>query len=387
MVKTKKYTLLLSALQFAYWSLAFITDGVYAGMLRSLGYGEAFIGLTLTVTGLAGLLFQPISGYIADRTSKFRIISAVSYILMGGIIPMLLAAPSSKTVVYAYALFGGGFTKVTAGLIDSWINKMSGGEIDIDFGRIRSVGSISYAVMAVLLGRLFDRLGYGMTLWASIPLMAVGVVCSLLMDDPENSTEKGPRIGETFSYLIHNKEYLVFLVCMMLMNITTQSFFAFFALLVEDAGGTVGTLGIEYFIMAFLEFWVVRANTFLIRKVGCGKLAGLGMVGNFIKSICYSLAGSPSQLYACSVTHCCSFALIVPTSPVYQNTVVEKKYLATAQQLLQTCCTSLIPFLMSSVFGNIAQDIGSAAMIRMFSFPALAGGLFFLMTLRKKNTD
>ena len=384
MKKTSSKTVLwFSALQFCYWTLSFITDGIYASFLKNMGYGEAFIGSTLTFTGLAGLILLPVSGYLADRFSNFRLLTAVSFLLMGGMVPVVQLFGGVPAVVYAYAVIGGGFTKVTCGMIESWMNKLSKENAALDYGRVRSVGSISYAVMAAALGALFARMGYDVCALLAVLLTALGIFGTLQLQNPakgqQQADEAGPTLAETLRYLAKNRSYLLFVFCIVLMNVTTQSFFSFFALLVEEVGGSVGTLGFIYFVLAFLEFWVVRSYSAISRKLGAARTLGIGMTGNFFKSFLFASAASVPQLYACSITQCFSFALATPGAPVYLREQVDTRYLATAQLLSQTLSTSVVPFLLSGLYGSVAEAQGVRSMIRLFSVPALVGGVLFLL--------
>ncbi len=382
-------SVLLSVLQFCYWSLAFVTDGAYASFIKSLGYGEAFIGVTLTLTGIAGLIFSPAAGYIADRTSGYRILSSLSFILMGGFIPLVLAMPDRRAIVYLYAFLGGGFTKVNSGLLDSWITKLGAETPGMDFGRIRSFGSVAYSIMSVLLGRLFASVGYGAAAVVALVFASAGVACSLLLSNPSaGKKEAGPGLAETVEYLVKNRSYMFFLFCMVLLHITCQAFFAFFAILVEDAGGTVATLGAIYFIMAGLEVFIIRAHSRLASRIGERNICAIAMAGSSLKSFIFSLARSVPALFCCAPVQCLAMALILPGSPLYQSEIVDTRYLATAQMLVQTCCTAVIPIILSPVYGSLAESLGAASMIRLFCLPAFVGGLLlFIFGGRKKAED
>ena len=180
-----------SVYEISYWALSFITDGAYGSYLKSLGYGEAFIGKTLTALGLASLILMPLGGYIADRVGRYRTLTAVSSVL---ICAMLFAVSlfASDAMVYLYAVIGGGFTRLLSGFLDSWITKMSKEEPRLDYGRIRSMGSISYAISSPLIGNMFTRLGYRIQIPLGAVLLVLCLICSAKLRDPSLEEEKGP---------------------------------------------------------------------------------------------------------------------------------------------------------------------------------------------------
>lgn len=377
-----------SVYELSYWALVFITDGAYASFLRCLGYGEAFIGKTLTMLGLTSLILMPLGGFLADRIGQYKVLTTFSALLVCGTICLVQIVPS-KTMVFVYAVVGGGFTKLLAGFLDSWITKISKEEPELDYGRIRSMGSISYAIASPLFGNLFSLLGY----WTSIPLgillFVVMLFCALKLRNPvlKDDREEGPSFMEAIRYLFGNRTYMIFLGCSVLMNVTIQSFFAFVGVLVEDVGGTVGTLGIYYFILALFEFFVVRNYSKISGKLGLKKTVTLGMVGSFLKSFLHSLATSVTGIYCATVTQCVSLAITVPSNAVYQRECVEKKYLSTALLVMQTCCSGFVTFLLSSTYGKVAEEYGTGMMLRLFSVFALIAAVLFWFLAPKDDAQ
>ena len=388
MDKKNHLELWFSVYEISFWAISFITDGAYGSYLKSLGYGEAFIGKTLTVIGLVSLILMPLGGYIADRVGKYRMLTAISSILICGMI-FVVVAVNTSTSVYLYAIIAGGLTRLLTGFLDSWITKISKEEPDLDYGRIRSMGSIAYALTSPLFGNLFSHLGY----WVQVPLVAIlliiCIICSIKLRDPllTDGEEKGPSFSEAIRYLTKNRTYMVFLLCSFIMNLSMQSLFSFIGLRVEEAGGTVGSLGIFYFILALIEFFVVRNYTKVSTRLGMRNTVLLGMVGTFIKSFLISIAPSVGWIYCCALTQCIALALTVPTNAVYQGICVEKRYLSTALLVMQTCCTGLVTFLFSSLFGNIAEQYGCGAMIRVFSYFSLLAALIFWLLAPKDGEE
>ena len=174
---------------------------------------------------------------------------------------------------------------------------------------------------------------------------------------------------------------------MMLMNVTAQSFYGFIGVLVENIGGDVENLGIYYFILAFLEFLVVRNYSKITAKIGLKNTIVLSMVGTAIKSVAPTLVHSMAGFYCCAATQCISFALSMPSTPVYQARYVDKEYLSTGLLVTTTCSTGLISFLLSATYGQVAERIGVALMLRWFSLFALIAAVLFWFIGPKDETE
>ena len=371
-----------------FWITAFFSEGAYASYLTSLGYGEALIGRVMSSLGLASLFFMPAGGYLADRFSNYRALTAVCVCIVASMIWLVCWKPS-VTVVYIFTVIGIGASRVLEGFLDSWIGKISKEEKELDYGKIRSSGSIAYAVSAPILGRLFSRVGYIAAGYTAVIMAFISLLAAYKLRNPvlTEGKEKGPSLRETVRYLRGNRKYLAFLICMMLMNVTAQSFYGFIGVLVENIGGDVENLGIYYFILAFLEFLVVRNYSKITAKIGLKNTIVLSMVGTAIKSVAPTLVHSMAGFYCCAATQCISFALSMPSTPVYQARYVDKEYLSTGLLVTTTCSTGLISFLLSATYGQVAERIGVALMLRWFSLFALIAAVLFWFIGPKDETE
>lgn len=371
-----------------FWITAFFSEGAYASYLTSLGYGEALIGRVMSSLGLASLFFMPAGGYLADRFSNYRALTAVCVCIVASMIWLVCWKPS-VTVVYLFTVIGIGASRVLEGFLDSWIGKISKEEKELDYGKIRSSGSIAYAVSAPILGRLFSRVGYITAGYTAVIMALISLFAAYKLRNPvlTEGKEKGPSLRETVRYLRGNRKYLAFLICMMLMNVTAQSFYGFIGVLVENIGGDVENLGIYYFILAFLEFLVVRNYSKITAKIGLKNTIVLSMVGTAIKSVAPTLVHSMAGFYCCAATQCISFALSMPSTPVYQARYVDKEYLSTGLLVTTTCSTGLISFLLSATYGQVAERIGVALMLRWFSLFALIAAVLFWFIGPKDEAD
>ena len=295
----------------------------------------------------------------------------------------------SVTVVYIFTVIGIGASRVLEGFLDSWIGKISKEEKELDYGKIRSSGSIAYAISAPILGRLFSRVGYITAGYTAVIMALISLFAAYKLRNPvlTEGKEKGPSLRETVRYLRGNRKYLAFLICMMLMNVTAQSFYGFIGVLVENIGGDVENLGIYYFILAFLEFLVVRNYSKITAKIGLKNTIVLSMVGTAIKSVAPTLVHSMAGFYCCAATQCISFALSMPSTPVYQARYVDKEYLSTGLLVTTTCSTGLISFLLSATYGQVAERIGVALMLRWFSLFALIAAVLFWFIGPKDETE
>ena len=99
-----------------FWITAFFSEGAYASYLTSLGYGEALIGRVMSSLGLASLFFMPAGGYLADRFSNYRALTAVCVCIVASMIWLVCWKPS-VTVVYIFTVIGEEFGIIVGFLV------------------------------------------------------------------------------------------------------------------------------------------------------------------------------------------------------------------------------------------------------------------------------
>lgn len=373
--------LVFSVMEGSFWITVFFTEGLFSSFLSDFGYGDAFIGLSTMSAGIAAMILNPVCGYLVDKYRNCRLMMLLLSGTTAFLTPFFFAFGRSKPFVIAYSLVAMSAEKACMGMLDSWISKLSR-EMPgaFDYGRLRSIGSISYAIAAAVFGRLLAALGNSAAWPILLIIWSIIAVCAFIAPNPTRTEQdKKVRIRFAAAELFKNRAYTVFLMCGFLSSITNSSNTTFFPLIIRSLGGDVGDVGLAYFILAFLEFFVILSFSRISGKIGAAYALGIGMVGYGLKNIAFALCPSLPLAFVCCSFQMISFALAVPGAVAYINENISRTYVASALVMYQTLCPSLAQITSSPLYGSVSERYGIRTMMAAFAAPALVGGAVFLI--------
>ncbi len=385
MKEVKGLTSRFSVLMGGYFTVILIFCGYYTVFLKSFGYSDFSIGIALMWTAISCFICQPVFGYLSDKFNKIKQMIAIVLLVGTAGLPLLFFFYEAPAFIVGFSVVVLGTTQSLTGIIDSWITKLQKQKVKLDYGRVRSIGSLTYAVFAIVLGQLFSSFGNHLAIYAMILVFLTILTVILKIPNPqvhENATHI--TIRKSASYLFGNKKYVLLLVTAFLSYLTFVSMATFTPLLIQHLGGNQSEVGIAYFIMAFAEFWVMLGFTKLKNKFGVSKLLGFGMVGYFIRSIALSLASNVFLVWVFVALQAISFALFVPGVVYYIAKHVDVKFLSGAALIYQATL-SISQMVGNPLFGFLSETMGINSMLMISGIPALIGGTIFLVMNRKKK--
>ena len=174
----------------------FLLEGVYfigfctlyaytVTILLDYGYTEVQCGYITMLQYLVMMIAGPIYGSMIDRGLSPKRLFII--LLLGGIVvtPML---PFCFARGFSWAMVSFGAISALdfcgASVIDAWINQMTRRDACIDYGVIRSAGSIFYAAAALAAGYLIVPLGINFLFWLHMGALALAVLLAWPLPDP-----------------------------------------------------------------------------------------------------------------------------------------------------------------------------------------------------------
>lgn len=377
---------LFALLEAAFYSAMFLIDGMIAQILSMMGYGDAYIGVLLSAMGISCVVMQPVLGYLCDKFRCYKAIFLTAYSLVAVSMPLFYAFAGNRTVATLYCVVTVALVKSLFIVLDSWITKIEKQGVQLDYGRLRSVGSVTYAFAAVLLAQILNRLGNAASVWLYWIIFAAMLVALIKLPDPiETADDARITLREAAKSLLHNRSFTVFLVCGFLTWIGLQSQLLFNARLVSSLGGDVGDIGIAYFVMAFAEFFVILSFTRIADKLGTEKTLALGMVGVALKGVALWLCPTAGWAIAAQLLQAVSYALVIPGVVRYFGEQIPRSFLATAFVVYQTFSSGLAQIAFSPVYGSVSERLGVGAMLALTGLPSILGAVLLLLFVRAKR--
>lgn len=267
----------------------FLLEGVYfisfctlyaytVTILLEYGYTEVQCGYITMLQYLMMTIAGPVYGRMIDRglsPKKLFIILAAGGIIVTPLLPVCFAKGFSLTMISFGIISALDFCGAT--VIDTWINQMTLRDETIDYGMIRSAGSIFYATTAIVSGYLIVPLGINFLFWLHMGSLAVAILLAVTFADPNKlpllepdrfAGEDAP--DETFAQsirtMMQNRPFVIFLICGTMYYFATRAVNGFMQVIINYIGGDASTYGISVFLYCVGEFLLMRLASRLLRR-------------------------------------------------------------------------------------------------------------------------
>lgn len=267
----------------------FLLEGVYfisfctlyaytVTILLEYGYTEVQCGYITMLQYVMMTIAGPVYGRMIDRglsPKKLFIILAAGGIIVTPLLPVCFAKGFSWTMISFGIISALDFCGAT--VIDTWINQMTLRDETIDYGMIRSAGSIFYATTAIVSGYLIVPLGINFLFWLHMGSLAVAILLAVPFADPNKLPLLEPdrfagedTPDETFMQsmktMMKNRPFVIFLICGTMYYFATRAVNGFMQVIINYIGGDASTYGVSVFLYCVGEFLLMRLASRLLRR-------------------------------------------------------------------------------------------------------------------------
>lgn len=267
----------------------FLLEGVYfisfctlyaytVTILLEYGYTEVQCGYITMLQYVMMTIAGPVYGRMIDRglsPKKLFIILAAGGIIVTPLLPVCFAKGFSLTMISFGIISALDFCGAT--VIDTWINQMTLRDETIDYGMIRSAGSIFYATTAIVSGYLIVPLGINFLFWLHMGSLAVAILLAVTFADPNKlpllepdrfAGEDAPdeTFAQSIGTMMKNRPFVIFLICGTMYYFATRAVNGFMQVIINYIGGDASTYGVSVFLYCVGEFLLMRLASRLLRR-------------------------------------------------------------------------------------------------------------------------
>ena len=231
---------------------------------RGLSYTE--VGIAYATTSLISVVFQPIWGYITDKYSNKRSIIIITMIFSALIINAFVFVKGFPMAISAMILLII-FQSPISSILDAFSYEIIEEHRGIEFGRIRLMGSIGYAMASLLIGILIKKTNINSSFYTYFILFIVAIFMMKgikFKGNTENKKLDFKDIGE----VLKNKNFIVFLISICVVNIALGANSNYISIIIEKTGGDISNLGMLWFIVAMSELPIFFFGGRLLKKYG-----------------------------------------------------------------------------------------------------------------------
>ena len=267
----------------------FLLEGVYfisfctlyaytVTILLEYGYTEFQCCYITMLQYVMMTIAGPVYGRMIDRglsPKKLFIILAAGGIIVTPLLPVCFAKGFSLTMISFGIISALDFCGAT--VIDTWINQMTLRDETIDYGMIRSAGSIFYATTAIVSGYLIVPLGINFLFWLHMGSLAVAILLAVTFADPNKlpllepdrfAGEDAPdeTFAQSIGTMMKNRPFVIFLICGTMYYFATRAVNGFMQVIINYIGGDASTYGVSVFLYCVGEFLLMRLASRLLRR-------------------------------------------------------------------------------------------------------------------------
>ncbi len=383
-------TIQYSMIQGIFWgcfALVFAFSSVY---LLAKGFTNTQVGYVMAAGSALSALLQPALGGFVDRSKKLILHSVLIALSMIMIVLAGLLLSLGKTfwlIALLYGLlvtFQQMITPITYSLSMFFLSR----GVHINFGIARGIGSISYAVVAAVLGVLVEKWNEDLVIACVIIFYAVFLVVVATFHFHGVKEEKLPqevqekKHGGILAFVRENPAFSVVLLGNVFVFISHNILNNYLFQIVEYHGYGSKEMGYAAAVAAVFELPTLFLLSRINSKISSANLFRLSMVFFFLKNLCLYLATGMPMIYFAMSLHILGYGLFAGISVIYVNESIAVQD-QTRGQALMTMTVTLGAVIGSLLGGSLIDRIQVPGMLLVSGVIALIGTIIVSIFARK----
>jgi PPP family 3-phenylpropionic acid transporter len=221
------------------------------------------------------------------------------------------------------------------------------------YGWIRACGSVSFIVVAPLVGVLVDRQGLGALFWILVPaLVLAGLAAAALPPRPESV--RLPSLRKAPGTVLGQRPITLFLIGSMVAWMAMSAQNSFFSIYLRQLGAPDSLVGWTWAVAAVMEIPTMFLFPLLARRFGVERLIVAGAAIVFLRQVANVAFTAPALILACSLTQGVGYALLLIGGITFVSLHAPRGTAATAQGLLNGVASSLGAIVGAGAGGQLA---------------------------------
>jgi PPP family 3-phenylpropionic acid transporter len=354
-------------------------------MLRSHGVDTATIGLLSALGAIAATILVPAWGHMADvlagRAKAFRVGLVIAFVAA---IVLLLPVPLQifALVLASFAVFPSVFAALGDALAVGALQAP-----ERQYGALRALASLSFAIGAIAAGFLYDRAGY-----AAVPVVSIVWSCALYLivgrvpDTTRNAesralaathggVEAAGRFGSISRALAVQPRLWAVLAVFTLAYAGIMGAGTFVGIRIVEIGGQPSDVALTFGISSFAEIPGLILAGWIGRRIGIRWLICLALVGYGACVASWGILPSPITINATRLLTGLTFGTIIAARVVVVARLLPGELQATGQTMLQAATFGLGTALGAIVGGALYGAFGPTFFFAVAGAACVGGGI------------
>ncbi len=364
----------------AYLAL-FIGLGAYNSFLpvyleNTLGFTSSQVGIVVSIPSIIGIIFVPIWGLLSDLLKKQKSvlwINILMSLIFTGIYTITKSFISVLVVATFLEMFRNSILPITDSITTSYCQ-----EKNKNYGGIRVIGSMSFAIASFLCGQLIKATNNDLMFFYVFAVSMVGcLIISPTLDTTVGSNKKDKlNLKEDLPKLFKNKAYLLILLCGVCVASLTEAMMAYQGIHLMNLGAGPELVGLLTLFMGIPELFFMVKSKDLLKKYGMIKMISFASLALILRWTLYLFTSSPLIFMLATSMHGIAISIITICAFDFIGKVVDTK-LYTTSMAVYTFTIGVSYSLMKLLYGNMIDLFGInsififSIVVSLFSFVAL----------------
>ncbi len=377
-------------------------QGMYFGALAPIGafasvfllykgFTNSQIGTLISLGSIGSVILQLVIGNLADRYRIFsiRAMTAAFSIMVITLSLMLCIIPSGRlmTAINYVAIMVVTFAMTP--LISSMNFLYQKWGITVNYGVARAAGSIMYAVLTAVIGRVAAHFSADIIPWFNILTFAGILFFVATYRLPKNAAHSDTVVTakevvqavRMSDFIRRNSSFMIFLVGVSMIFLNHSSLQTYLLQIIMTKGGDSASLGMTASIGAVLEVPMMVGFARLSRKVNCSRLIQISILFFTLKAIGFLLVPDMTGVYLMQVLNLFGYALFTPASVYYVAQIMEERDKVKGQAYLASA-TAISGICANFAGGRILDAYGADKMMQCVIALSIAGTVLVIMAVR-----
>ena len=389
----EKIQIRYNLLQILFWLLACCVSGYVAIYLKAKGLDNTEIGL---VTGLSCVFIMFISPSVSTVLQKVKSLTipklATILLVLTSLLFLFVSYINIPDIllIVLYIVIITGYLSCVPLLSTICMNYIERG-YDLNFGLARGMGSVSYAISAVVLSYCIDLFdANALSVIHAISVVLFLCILNTMPDYVEERREAEKKQGSVFTIIKKYKLVFIILLGWAFTFSAATTLSTYLINVVENLGGNTTIYGYAVFCMAASELPAMAVTRKLMRKYNAMSLIVVAGLAYFIRNVLIAIAPNLIFVFLGVIFQSFSYGLLTSMITYYIADTCEKEDQVMGQTL-QGIMTTGLGSMLGNILGGVLQDaLGLNAMFVFAIGMTVIGSLILIgtgLTQRKKMSS
>lgn len=343
---------------YMYYSLVLMSNGAFVSYI-SLYYADislnnAQIGLLTSAGAIVVILAQPFWGIRSDR-AQFKNKIMLFCIFMSASIIWLVPFSATSFILLVLVTLAFNFFQCAVGPVSDTITLELASTGHFKFSRVRTVGSIGYALMAAIAGKIF-----------SIDLRLMFVVYSVLMFTafftsfaiPQVKGHQSDKKKVNLFMIFKDKKIVYLYLYIFIIECTMWFFYTFHSVYSKQLGISTQLIGLGVMVGSFSQFPFMIFFDKIYKKIGILNIIVISGFIHVLRWILYATVLDADNILFLWLLHGCTYIVLYLCLAEYVNSSVIKDLKTSGQMMNALILQGLSKIVGSMVGGELSSYIG-----------------------------